>query len=464
MMEWLTSPVSKLSSKSIPKNQLVCYEGDPTCDFDPNLSNGSCTFHVRMCINNADPRLKCLSSDLYSFEVKSPRLSSLDPVDIANRASLENQAGPGGLGLTIIRKKTPGPIGTSTYTQNQCGDAFELTVPLRRLRSGKLMSSMKSFTMQGGNSLGTLDSDSLRLQCRPSACGDGIIQKDHEECDDGNRINGDGCDQGCHREHPATPTVTPTNTAVPTATPTDTPTDTPTETPTETMVPGANTWTPTSTFTITPTRTSTRTPTMTPTRTGTFTPTNTRTPTGTPTVTPTSTPTPLASATPTQTPTPQGVTHRCTFKTGTTGTKITLYATGIAGGALPLNIYLTGYQDLVVGSSDANGIRQVTVPASGTHFDCAVLPASLGVACPRASADGTGIMDCNETAVTPSYNTTVQVDHNTSNFSKSIGGLPFGCANVDAGNLTVGNLVAGFPALDLPTAVDSIATISVLGQ
>jgi fibro-slime domain-containing protein len=28
-------------------------------------------------------------------------------------------------------------------------------------------------------------------------CGDGVVQKPHEDCDDGNRVNGDGCDNSC---------------------------------------------------------------------------------------------------------------------------------------------------------------------------------------------------------------------------------------------------------------------------
>ena len=56
-------------------------------------------------------------------------------------------------------------------------------------------STSLSLTSQRGR-----DGDSLRFSCRPSTCGDRIVQVDHEDCDDGNRVNGDGCDQGCHHE------------------------------------------------------------------------------------------------------------------------------------------------------------------------------------------------------------------------------------------------------------------------
>ena len=31
-------------------------------------------------------------------------------------------------------------------------------------------------------------------------CGNGIVEDPHEECDDGNQENGDGCDSKCKRE------------------------------------------------------------------------------------------------------------------------------------------------------------------------------------------------------------------------------------------------------------------------
>ncbi|MBI3783217.1 MAG: hypothetical protein HY270_07435, partial [Deltaproteobacteria bacterium] len=56
-MELLSTPVPVPGKSGVPKAKLVCYEGDPKCDFDANLTNKSCTFHARVCINSADPRL-----------------------------------------------------------------------------------------------------------------------------------------------------------------------------------------------------------------------------------------------------------------------------------------------------------------------------------------------------------------------------------------------------------------------
>src|SRR5262249_2953299 len=118
------------------------------------------------------------------------------------------------------------------------------------------------FRLTATSSLGKKDRDRVTLQCKPSTCGDGIIQADHETCDDGNRLNGDGCDQGCHIE---LPTPTPTNT-IPAAT--STTTSTPTDTPTQ----AGPTTTVTDTPTVTNTPTITDTPTITPTPSSTPTP------------------------------------------------------------------------------------------------------------------------------------------------------------------------------------------------
>jgi cysteine-rich repeat protein len=351
-LELVLRPVPKLNAQGIPKNRAVCYEGDPTCDLDPDVTNKSCTFAVALCINNADPRLPtCLTSDIRTFEIKKPNpLGPLDAADTANLATLENQAGGGanGFGVTVLRGFATRFAGTPNSTVNRCSAPLNIVVPLRP--TTKPHTGRKALHIRATTSLGVVDTDTLQLQCRPSTCGDGIVQADHEDCDDGNRINGDGCNQGCRLEPstPAptrTPTVTstaqatptpsstaspaPTATATPMAPMTNTPTATetasslptatatpvPTDTPTNTPLPGiptatpTQTRTPTPTHTVTPTPTSTLTPTVTqtnpPTPTFTDTPLNTATPTATavPTDTPTRTPTNTLTSTPTPIPT-----------------------------------------------------------------------------------------------------------------------------------------------------------------
>jgi hypothetical protein len=413
-LEWLAPPIV-LTRQGIPRNRVVCYEGDPRCDSDANLTNKSCTFRSQMCINNTDPRFpSCFASGISTFEVTSPRR---DTGDDATIDTLENQAGHGGFGVTVVRKRTPLPTpGATNNRQNTCSAPMNIVVPQRILRTGKAIVGRKRLTTRVVTQFLKTDTDKLILECRPSTCGDGNIQKDHEECDDGGRCDGGvnqgahclittpnacpnahcvpdtshGCDTGCHIVLPTptpTRTATPANTQTPTETdtPTETPTDTPTETPTETFLPGVPTYTPSNTRTLTPTRTPTRTPTVTPTSTVT----NTRT------ITPT----------PTNTLPPMPITRRCTFRTGT---QIKLKS------SLTLPIALTGHQDWTFDPVDGNGLRQITIPASGTHFDC-VSVLGLATFCARPNADGSGVLDCEGTAETANYNNTVQQDHNSNN-------------------------------------------------
>jgi cysteine-rich repeat protein len=161
----------------------------------------------------------------------------------------------------------------------------------------------------------TIDGDGCDSNCTLTGCGNGIVTAG-EQCDDGNLIDGDGCSSTCQIQPTYTPTptvtYTPTQTRTPTNTPTvtatstqtATPTSTPTRTPTNTRTPTqtpTQTRTPTNTATLTATGTPTNTPTDTPTHTPT--PTGTTTDTPTPTVTSTQTPTDTPTATPTHTPT-----------------------------------------------------------------------------------------------------------------------------------------------------------------
>jgi cysteine-rich repeat protein len=405
-MEWAVTPVPPLNKASIPKNIMICYEGDPRCDADSNLTNNSCTFRVGLCINNDDPRFPtCTRSSIAFMEVKKPKPSSLDQSDQANVSTLEGQAGPGGFGVTVLRSGSPFISGSANGKPNQCSAPLGIKVPLRQTLAGRLFAGRRSVRLKTTTLGGVSDTDSLRFKCLPSTCGDGVVQADHEECDDGNRINGDGCDQSCHIELPPTatptsaatltPTVTntPTSTATdtPTETPTDTPTDTPTETPTNTFLPGVPTFTPTNS----PTRTSTRTPTNTATRTP------TRTPSGTPTITPS--PTATASATP--------FTVSCTLLTsGTNRSKAVIQTTFSFPSTITLG--LSGHQDWTFSGPDVNGVRTIAIPQSGTHFDRVFL-SGIATFCVRAGGDGTGVIDCDGGA--PSYDNQSQEDHNSNN-------------------------------------------------
>ena len=88
-VEWSVTLLPSPTTKGLPQKTLACFEGDTRCDFDPDWANASCTFHVGLCINNADPRLPtCAPSQLALIAVQSPKLTSLG-ADLANRQALD---------------------------------------------------------------------------------------------------------------------------------------------------------------------------------------------------------------------------------------------------------------------------------------------------------------------------------------------------------------------------------------
>lgn len=205
-VEWLVTPPPAANSQGIPRNTVVCYEGDPRCDLDTDLTNHSCSMPVALCINNTDPRFPtCHPSSVDTFEIISPRSTSADPADAANLAVLDAQLGSSGFGTAVAHGRRVVSNGSRNATLNMCSAPLSITVPLRSTRGG-FQAGNKTLTVQARMAPSGVDRDSLMLQCRPSTCGNGIVEA-YEDCDDGNRNAGDGCDPGCHVELPSAAAV-----------------------------------------------------------------------------------------------------------------------------------------------------------------------------------------------------------------------------------------------------------------
>jgi cysteine-rich repeat protein len=188
----------------IQRNRLYCYDGDGRCDFDGQKDNNSCIFHAALCINNTDLRLeRCSPSDNHVFEIQRPRFDRLkDQADADNLAAIESGAGLPPLGLNVLRKDELAFVGGPNLDQNVCTEPLEFIVPLKQTISGRVRRANRTLRFSVTRLDGRRDADSLRLECRPSSCGNGEIENDHEQCDDGNRDNGDGCNQACQIEIP----------------------------------------------------------------------------------------------------------------------------------------------------------------------------------------------------------------------------------------------------------------------
>ena len=192
--EWLvdTEPPPSLNPRTnLPDDRVFCQDGNTGCDFDSTV--GTCTFRVRICINNTDPRLSCTPSDVAGIEVFRPRWNSGDVTDVANlneitramsggscsndpfRSCLVNGdcllggvcTGAAVIGVPLERRGQTIQPGTTNTTDDLCSNPMSIQVPLRATGGGFRPRS-KSFRHRLRTSAGGRDADVLRLTCFPS--------------------------------------------------------------------------------------------------------------------------------------------------------------------------------------------------------------------------------------------------------------------------------------------------------
>jgi hypothetical protein len=190
--EWLTDPSPSPDRKGLPTKRLECTDDDPSCDF--GATTGTCTFHVAMCFNATEQRFACTPSDVQQVRLTKPAVKPRDPVDAANRATLEDALAQ--LGGTVqgtctrprLRRGQPCAAnsdcdsapgkgdGTCPRTVNfsslnapyACTPFADITVPLGQTATGwrtrgKTLGLIA--TPSGGRRV--QDRDSLTLVCKP---------------------------------------------------------------------------------------------------------------------------------------------------------------------------------------------------------------------------------------------------------------------------------------------------------
>lgn len=153
----------RLDGRGLPRRTQTCRDGDATCDADA-VADGQCTLLVGLCLVNADPRLPCSSPPVATWELRSPRTSSLRPIDVTNANALLTavEAIPGpfttsreGPRNNVVRFTPPAPGG--------CTDLAPFVVPTRGTRPGRTRLAARS----ADAARLFRDGDRLKLVCTP---------------------------------------------------------------------------------------------------------------------------------------------------------------------------------------------------------------------------------------------------------------------------------------------------------
>jgi photosystem II stability/assembly factor-like uncharacterized protein len=161
--EWGVGGNAAFNKRGKPLKKLVCRPGE-ACDSGgtPN----ACTFSVSVCALPPDPRFpSCFPSDIAQYRLAAPQPNARDPINAANAAAVMNALealGPNTLSgrhLNVVTYATP-------VTGSVCSGTIPITVPLRTTAHG-LRAGTKSLRLKAQTSSDVVDTDTLRLVCRP---------------------------------------------------------------------------------------------------------------------------------------------------------------------------------------------------------------------------------------------------------------------------------------------------------
>jgi hypothetical protein len=145
------------------KPQVVCRDGDPTCDQD-GARDGQCTFGIAVCFGNADPRYPvCAPEMIRSIEVGQPKIAVASAVTSASNAQVLETA-LGALGLEVRRHgrvliEPIAPVG-----KNLCSPMIRVLTPSPALTDGRPV--RRSFTFIAEAMNGRRDKDRFVTICQ----------------------------------------------------------------------------------------------------------------------------------------------------------------------------------------------------------------------------------------------------------------------------------------------------------
>ena len=191
--EWLVSTAPPPNAvHGLPDYRVGCQNGNAGCDFDNDGTDNHCTFHVQFCINNNDPRLACMRTEVAGFELVRPKPNSSDVFDQTNitefkkavsggtcdndrsRSCLANAdcllggncTGAPIIGVPFVKRNTTLIAGTTNSTPDSCSNVMAIQVPLRPSGTG-FRTRSKNFRIKVRNTAGVFDTDILKLTCFP---------------------------------------------------------------------------------------------------------------------------------------------------------------------------------------------------------------------------------------------------------------------------------------------------------
>jgi hypothetical protein len=165
-VEWsVINPGSPVRSGRPPTKQK-CVDNDTTCDFDGGAI-GSCAFHVHLCFNRDDSRLKgCVSGSIDTFATRKPSSGSSDVIDQGNAEALLDAVMDLG---TATRAGDLVTFEPDLGSRDVCSAPASFAVPLRASGGGRLRKGKRLIQGTATESGGRRDQDKLKLFCLPGS-------------------------------------------------------------------------------------------------------------------------------------------------------------------------------------------------------------------------------------------------------------------------------------------------------
>jgi hypothetical protein len=163
--EWLPDPDLGLDRGGLPSATVSCADGQPFCDFDA-AADGQCTFHVAVCLNNADPRLACVAAPVAAVTLGGRLARPATAADQANAAALLGALADIDAGSVGTIAGATVRYGPAAATPDACSGYLDLVVPVRATAAGP-RTGTSVFALKVETAAGTV-SERLKLVCRPT--------------------------------------------------------------------------------------------------------------------------------------------------------------------------------------------------------------------------------------------------------------------------------------------------------